>query len=214
MSRIIRSSDMQNDGVAAYEHDALEPIVPEHPGGKDYVDPAAILAEAREKAEQKVREAYEEGMHRGTEAGREKFNASVAEAEKLLNNAAEALKDARIGFLDSLEPQIVELAIAIAAQILKREAEESPDLLRSTARAALERILDEEQVTLRVNPVDLDALREHRIELLHQFDGISRLDIVGDESIESGGCIATSETLHVDAQIQTQLEKILERLAE
>ena len=205
---------MQNDGIVAYEHGTLESIAPEHLGGKAYIDPAAILAEAREKAEQKVREAYEEGMHRGTEAGKDKFNASVAEAEKLLNSAAEALRDARTSFLDSLEPQIVKLAIGIAAQILKREAQEAPDLLRSTTRAALERILDEEQVTLRVNPVDLEVLREHRIELLHQFDGISRLEIVGDESIEPGGCIATSENLHVDAQIQTQLEKIMEQLAE
>lgn len=214
MARIIRSSENSNDSVSDFEHVVLEVIGSDHPDGKDYLDPAAILAQGREEAERKVREAYEEGLKRGTEAGKKKFDASVAQAEQLLNNASEALKTARTEFVNALEPQLVHLATAIASQILRREAELAPDLLQSTTRSALEHILDQERVTLHVNPIDLDVLRQQRVELLHEFDGISQLEILADESISPGGCIATSEKLHADAQIETQIEKILDRMTE
>ncbi len=214
MSRIIKPSEVREGSVNSYERDALEAIVPEHFEGKDYVDPAVILAEAREEAERKVREAFEEGIRRGMKSGQEKFNASVGEAEQVLNTAADALKAARNEFLEGLEPRLVQLATAIAEHILKREAELSHDLVKSTTRAALEHIIDQERVVLRVNPADLDVIRKHRITLLDEFDGIKQLDVVADESIESGGCVATSEQLHVDAQIETQIQKILEKLGD
>lgn len=209
MPKIIKLQAARGECVTDFERAALEEMA-----GAEGADPASILAQAREEAEAKVREAYAEGMRRGMESGEQKFRESVGESARLLQEAAGRLERARQEFLDELEPQLIQLATSIAQRILDREARLSPDVLKRTARTVLQKVMDEEHVVLQVNPRDLDALRAHRVELLEQFDGISRLDIVPDESIDPGGCIAQTETLRVDGRIASQLERILNDLLE
>lgn len=210
MSKIIKSFEVRQDSVALYERSALEAIHSAQAGHGDYVDPATILAEAREEAEQKVKEAYEEGMKRGFEAGEKKFRESVGESEQMLRDAAGALKKARDEFIESLEPQLAQLALRIAERILRRETQLSPNVVKESAKAALEQVMGQENVVLRVNPDDLKVIREHRVAILEEFDGISHFDVVPDESVGPGGCIAETEHLQVDARLEAQLEKIFD----
>ena len=210
MARIIKSQESNGNGIFSYERNILETAQTDSAG---YVDPASILAEARAEAEEKVREAFAEGLERGCKAGLKKFEDSVGEAEHVLKIAGEELKAARQAYLDDMEPRLAELASAIAAKILGREAEIGQDLVRNCARTALESIVDLERVTLKVNPGDLDAIREHKVKLLDDFDGLGQLEIVADESIDPGGCVAVSDRLHVDAQWEIQIQQILEQLA-
>ncbi len=211
MPRVIKPEEGRQAEVVAFEHTVLEAI-----GGdaRDYVDPATILADARAEAEGRVQEAYAEGMRRGVEAGEAQFKESVGESAALLQKAGEVLQQERQAFLDSLESQIVQLSFAIARRILQREAQLSPEVVQTTARAALEQVLDQEHVVLHVNLADLETIRGERGTLLDDFDGIQRLDVVPDESVESGGCVAESDQLHVDARLEAQLEQILDTLME
>ena len=211
MARIIKSHESNGNTISPYERSILETT---ETASARYVDPASILADARAEAEEKVREAFAEGLERGHKAGLKKFEDSVGEAGQVLKIAGEELKAARQAYLDDMEPRLAQLASAIAAKILGREAELGEDLVKNCARTALEFVVDLERVTLKVNPGDLDAIREHKVKLLDEFDGLGRLEIVADESIEPGGCIAVSDRLHVDAQWETQIKQILDRLAE
>lgn len=211
MPKIIKWEAVEGEGVTKFEHAALEEIACPDTDGSG-TDPASILAQAREEAEAKVREAYAEGMRRGMEAGEQKFRESVSESARLLHEAATRLEQARREFLDELEPQVVQLAASIASKILEREATVSEALIKRTTRTVLEKLMDEEHVVLRANPADLEALREYRVELLEQFEGIQRLDIVADETIDAGGCIAQSDAVRIDGRLESQLERILNEL--
>ena len=210
MPRIIRVQDAKEGGVSAYERSALD----EDASAEAAADPAAVLEQARLEAEEKVREAYAEGMRRGIEAGEEKFNESVGGSAAMLNQAAESLKQARAEFLESIEPQMVQLATSIASKILDCETQISAEVVKRTTRTVLERILGEERVVLRVNPQDLATLREHRIQLLEQFEGIKQLELHPDESVAPGGCIAVTEHLRIDGRLESQLEQIMNQLME
>lgn len=212
MTKVIKSIEAKQDSVAEYERGALEAIGPF--GGADSIDPATVLAEARAEAERKVKEAYAEGMRRGTAAGQERFDTSVARAEDLLKSAGETMQVERAAFLESLETQVVDLAYSIAEHVLRREASVSRDLVESTARTALERLLDQEQVTLRVNPDDLKVLQEKQVTLLEDFPGLKQLEVIPDEEIAPGGCVATTQRLVVDAQLQSQLDRICSQLTD
>jgi flagellar assembly protein FliH len=177
-----------------------------------YVDPAAVLNQAREEAEQLVREAYAEGMRRGLEAGQKKFEESIGEASALIAAAAEELKQARGEFMEQMTPEIARLVGAIAQRILRREARIDGAVVSTTAHAALERLCDQERVILRVHPDDLKGLKEQRIALLEEFDGIERLEIVPNDQVTPGGCFAESQALFVDARLEEQLQRILDEL--
>ena len=206
MPRIIKPQGAGGDKVSSYERSIFERSAG---NGDEIADPAAILAQAREDAEEKVREAYAEGMRRGMEAGEKKFNHSVGESAQLLDRAADTIQTAHEEFLAALEPQMVQLATSIAAKIIEREANIAPEIVTKTARSVIERVLDEERVVLQVNPQDLETLREHRIQLLEEFEGIKQLELQADESIAPGGCIAVTENLRIDGRLESQLEQIL-----
>lgn len=209
------------DGVNIYQRDVLEAP----PEDEDQSSPEqeqatveeqrqAILAQARQEAEAKVREAYEEGLRRGADAAREAFAEEVGQAGEVLGKVAGELREARQAFLRQLEPQVLEMVRAICRRILKREARTDPDLVRNVTRTAIAALLDREQVLVRVNPSDLEVLREYKPALLEELDGVAKIDVMADETVETGGCIVDSQTLYLDAQLKAQLDRLFEALAE
>lgn len=174
----------------------------------------AILAEAREEAARKVREAHAEGYRRGMEAGRADFEQSVGACVEALHSAGEAMVHARSAFLDSVEGELVELAMRVAERILLREAETDRGLVVRTVRKALEHLTDRESIVLRVNPVDLEVVRGEKVRLTEAFDGIARVVVEADGGVLPGGCVAESSLMQVDARLGHQLEAILSALKE
>lgn len=214
MARIIKTAERRQDAVSTFEHSTLEEILMQVAQGHNGLSPSEILADARADAEQKVEEAYAEGLRRGQEAGEEQFRASVGEAAEALAAMSETLKQSRDEYIESLEPQLIKLAGAMAAQILRRECSVDPELITRTARSVLDHVMDQERVTLRVHPKDMATLKERRVALLEDFDGIAHIEILSDESIGRGGCVAVTPALHVDGRLESQLEILLSRLAD
>jgi len=199
--------------LTVYERDPLhEPVVADLE--EEAVTPEMILSQARDQAEEKVREAYSEGMQRGMEAGRSQFEESVAQAGAALEGAAAAIREAREEFLASLEPQVAELALAIAGRILEREAGADRQLVATAAAKALRHLVDREQLRIRVNPADLEGLRAEKAGLLEEFDDVREVVVEADETVSPGGCIAESRLMQADATVEAQLDAILAALLE
>ncbi len=194
--------DLPEEGTVEVEEEVVDPAAIR----------AAILEEARAEAEAKVKEAFEAGFQRGMEKGREAFEASVSECAAALHRAAEAMQSARHEFLASLEPQVTELATLIAERVLQREVRTDPDLILSTVRRALACIVDRQHLKLRINPADLEALQEHKIALLADFDGEVDMAVEVDEDVAPGDCLVDSELMHVEARMDCLLAEVLAAL--
>ena len=214
-TRIIKGHVAQAGNIHTYEREVLEHVLPETAAAveeEETVDTSEVLAQAQAEAERIMQEAYEEGMRQGLEAGRAQFEQSVAHAATAVEQAAQEVQRAYRAFLESLEPQVVTLAHSIATRILQREAQMDRELVVRTVRSALELMSDRARVTVRMNPTDHQALREHRPELLEAFEGITQIDLIPDSQIGLGGCVAESDTLVVDATLHAQLTRILNEL--
>lgn len=172
----------------------------------------AVLAEAREEAARKVKEAYQEGLRRGEEAGEQAFRQEVETAALALDCAAQEMQRAREEFLDRLEGEVVDLTCGILERILDREMETDTELCTRLARRALEALVDEEEVRLRVNPIDRAALRKQRVQLLESFPALKRLQIEEDEKVQRGGCVAETPRLRADFQPRTLLDNLCEEI--
>lgn len=210
MAKIIKPNGVRQIAVSDYDRDrapAFDDIVDD-----SAADPHAILANARAEAEQKVREAYEEGLRRGHAAGRQQFDETVGQAAETLLAVCEKMLDSHNAFLDSLQPQLVRLAVSLAERILEREVELDPTVVATTARAALKRILDAERVVLRVNPDDIAILRERRADILAEFERIQSLEFNPDPTIPTGGCVAVTDTLELDARLSEQLATMMKHM--
>lgn len=211
MPKIIKTDFVQTASVSAFER---TPLVPEeaHNGHLSPAEAAEIIERAQAEAASITQAAYDEGLRLGMEEGERRFRESIRESVEVLRTAASQVDQSHKAFLDQIEPELIRLATSIASKIIERESSVSGELIQRTVRAALEKLVDEEHVVVRVNPKDLETLRTYRAELIQEFENISRIDVVPDEAIDAGGCIAQTDTVRIDGRLASQLEKILNEL--
>jgi flagellar biosynthesis/type III secretory pathway protein FliH len=139
--------------------------------------------------------------------GREEGLASVAE----LAARAALLRD-RV--LAQAEPELVELAFAVARRVLDAVAERDREVVVEVAGRALEAVRHRRQLTVRVHPDDATALREGQPRLCGRLTAAPSIAIVEDASVGRGGVVVETEAGTVDARLATQLEALRRAMAE
>jgi len=170
-----------------------------------------VFEEAKEEAARKVQEAYQEGLRRGKEAGEAAFNEQIAGVVELLDAAVAEITRHRQEFLDALEPEVVALVQSLTRQVLARECAAAGDaLVLEAVRRGLTALADAQEISVRVHPDALAAMREHRASLLESFPDVVKLRIETDETIEAGGCIVETASQQMDVRPSVLLNQLIE----
>ena len=108
-------------------------------------------------------------------------------------------------YFEVLEQEVVRLAIAIAARILRREAQVDPLLLTGAVRGALGQLSASTQVRLKVPPAELDLWTES-IALLPNAP--VKPAVVAGEGMRLGECVLETEFGSVDLGVRSQLKEV------
>ncbi|HMM21557.1 MAG TPA: flagellar assembly protein FliH [Selenomonadales bacterium] len=168
-----------------------------------------LKADAREEGFQ---QGHQDGFNQGKEEGRQEGFSEVASTLEEAVGRAERLmalaQEEAAAMLTSAERQMVELSVAVARKILSREIEENPMAVLPIVQAALNRVRDQEQVSLRVNPEDYEVVLQARRELQSLLKRESKLTIQADTNLKNGDCVIETPYGAIDARIDTQLELI------
>jgi len=91
-------------------------------------------------SEQREKEAYERGIREGEATSRAAAALELTSVKASISAALEKFKAERAAYFARIEPDVVQLALAIARKILHREAQMDPLLLAGMVRVALERV--------------------------------------------------------------------------
>jgi flagellar assembly protein FliH len=170
--------------------------------------PAADLAHQQARLASLEREAFAKGYEQGERAGAE---AGAKRADAMLRRLAETIQElaeVRRSMVRQTERQMVELALAIAKRIVRREVTIDSDLTLTMARVALDRLGDSTAVTIRLNPDDFEATCQQREALLAG----SHLTVTPDASVSRGGCLVQSDFGYVDASVDAQFQELARAL--
>lgn len=235
MSRVIKSRnvDFKPDAIRL---PIIVPVIYKEPGAGDAagLDSRVRAVEALvhdaekkacsivEKAEEAAREIAEKARVEGFEAGRREGYAegqaqAEAEAAATRAEASRVLEEARETARRTLaeaEPRIMEIALAVARKVIKREVSADPEIVLANIREALKNVDREEAVTVRTSPVEVAVVDNARKKLKKQFGGVGDIAVQEDPSVEPGGCVVSTDKGIVDARIESQVEAIRERLSE
>jgi flagellar assembly protein FliH len=172
-----------------------------------------LRAEFDQRLNEEKRKAFEAGREQGRQEGRtaerETQGGAKAAAEKQrVQQAAELVQnfaEERNRFLHSVEHEVVELALAVAARILRREAQMDPLLLTGAVRVALGQLSASTQVRLRVPEAEIDLWTE-AIALIPKL-AVKPVVLAGDGML-LGDCVVETELGSVDLGIRSQLGEI------
>lgn len=181
---------------------------------KDIVD-AREAAENSEKVtakslEEITKQAYEEGFEKGKQAGHQAGLAIERERIQQLEALLQALRGKSESFDEQVTLQLVDLTIRIAKQIIRRELTINPDEIIAVIREAIGLIPDYAgQLTLKLHPEDAALFRE-----IYELDKDTELSwkIFEDPSIQRGGCIISSETSEINAELDKRIQAIVSQL--
>lgn len=155
----------------------------------------AIRAEALEQTAVAHKAAETEGLKIGREAG-------------VLELSQAALRyGLRIKELEAaLVPQLTALSVGIAKKILGRELEFHPEAVVEIVKQVLgDKARQRREITLRVNPKDVQAIRQGKPELVELLSRTKEIAIREDASVSLHGVIIETEAGTIDAQLETQL---------
>lgn len=163
-------------------------------------------------AEEKER-SYDAGRMRGREEGAQMEHAALEvarqeedrERQKQLASALAQFDQEFVHILHNLEHEVVELALAIAARVLRREAQMDPLLLTGAVRVALGQLSQSTEVRLKVPEAELDLWTE---ALAHIPKLTVRPEMVPVAGMRTGECEVETALGSVDLGIRAQLGEI------
>jgi flagellar assembly protein FliH len=160
---------------------------------------------AKAVAEQREKDALERGTKDGEARSGAAAQQEIAAVKGSIATAIEKFKTEREAYFRRVEPEVVQLALAIARKILHREAQMDPLLLEGMVHVALEKVGGGTRVRLRANPVDIQFWSEH----FSKSEGpqISP-ELVGDPALKRGECALETEVGSTQVSLDAQLKEI------
>jgi flagellar assembly protein FliH len=163
-------------------------------------------------------QAYQQGLADGRKIGMIDAENTWHELggkkiERLLSSLHEVLlqlNDIRKETYREIEKEVVELALAIAKQVICQEIAIDRDIVVCVAREALAKIEDPGRVKIKMSPSDLQFVKETRSQLSNIIENIENVTLEAAENIQSGGCIIETDLGEIDARIEKQLQAVEE----
>jgi len=169
---------------------------------KKLIDQAKIYGESAKQESQ--REGFKLGKEEGYKVALEEFVRYMDEAKNLITQ----LVREREKVLSTVEPELARLSVSIAEKIIGEEMQINRDTVINIVRNAMQKVKSSEEVTIKVNPDDLDYVTENREVFTRLVEGLKSLDIVSDSRVDRGGCMIETNLGSADARVATQLEVI------
>jgi flagellar biosynthesis/type III secretory pathway protein FliH len=131
-----------------------------------------------------------------------------AEVQQQLVEAMAALTDAaaqRHKIAQDNEDALAELALRIARKVIGAHLDADPTLIARIVEHSIAELEPSTSIIVKVCPADLAAVEANRAALTRLVKGSGKLEIVGDPTVNVGGCILSSPVGDVDARIETKL---------
>ncbi len=177
-------------------------------------EPSTVtLTEEELKAQLKA--AYDQGFNDGREVASRTFQRELQAAEEHIRSVDQLLLSIQQQFQklqSELEKAVADLAIVIAETILQEKLqEEQIQLIIRQIQAVFREFPVFEELTIRLNPQDIEALQQAQSQLFAPGE-VRNITLIPDERIERGGCIIETPLGAIDAQLSTQLAQIRQRL--
>jgi flagellar assembly protein FliH len=162
------------------------------------------LREAEAAAQRRAAAEYQRGFAEGEAAGVRKCTARVdGELERLARSMAD-LAGFRDRFRRESEEDLVNVALAIARRVLRRELAVDPEAVLGLVKVAMEKVSLRDVHRIRLHPDDLPVVKAH----LERIQAPAAIQVEADPGLERGAVLFETSRGSLDVSIDTQLRHI------
>lgn len=161
-----------------------------------------VLSGSHEHVMNVEKQAFEQGYAEGERIGKEMGETMVETIVKRYENAIARLAETHKALAESMEDEIVRLALEISRKIVQRELAMDPDIVSAVAAVALKRVSSHQSIALRVSRQDFARIRT-AIATTNPA-----VQVKEDASLERGDFVIDTGQTHLDGRIASQIEAI------
>lgn len=155
---------------------------------------------------QAYQEGFAQGRREGLEAGEKEIAANVQRLQQIMQLLSEPLKTVD----ESVEEELITLAIAVARQIIRREIQQEPEQVIAVVREAMAELPSATRnVSIFLHPEDAVLVRE---AFSTEEEETAPWKIVEDMVLTRGDCRIESDTSRIDARVERRLNSIMVEL--
>jgi flagellar assembly protein FliH len=150
----------------------------------------------------------QDALEQASKAERERVAAETAGLSDLLRKIGAGLEAKRAELAGAAERDLIKLALAVAAKIVKAEILRGGPVARENLRRAVELTARRQDIKVVVHPADLARLSEFLPELRREFSDLQNISLEAGDAVGVGGALVQTREGSVDASVATQLEEI------
>lgn len=166
-----------------------------------------MAAQAEQLFEEHRTKGYETGYQEGEQAAWATYSDKIIEAQSVIDQTiqekAQKLKDS--------EPEMIQLACAIAQKILGKELTSDEAVLQFLKGQVLE-ARDHDDIQIFVHPTWFEKVSNHKQELINVLPPGSDVFIVPDLALEENACRIETKQGRLSTSIDQQLESLKSQL--
>ena len=152
--------------------------------------------------------ARREALQEASKLERERVAVETAGLAELLRRSAEAIEGKRSELAAAGERDLVKLALAVAARIVKAEVQAGRPIAAGNLRRAVELTVSRQELKVQIHPEDLQLIETYLPELRRDFADLQKVVLEPNAALGRGGVVVQTREGSVDAAIATQLEEI------
>lgn len=161
-------------------------------------------------------EGRRQGMAEGTEEGRKagqqqalgEYRAQFQQVMQALTGTMLQIDQHRADLEADGLAEVVRLSLAIARRITKRQGMLDPKVLESNLQDAMKLVVSRGDLRIAVHPAQRATLEAVLPQLQLQWPALTHVQLVEDAALAPGGCRIFSENGAVDADLETQLDRM------
>jgi flagellar assembly protein FliH len=156
---------------------------------------------SQEELTRLISDARAEGFRDGEIQARNNYETELANVRQRVADLASAFNQERAQYFSSVEVELVHFALAIAARILHREAQVDRMVVAGLAKVMIGKLQQGTKVILRVRPEEAESWKTF-------FQENPNLEVVGDSSLQEGGCLLETDMGTADMGLDAQLKEV------
>lgn len=160
------------------------------------------LKNAQQEIEAKAKSVAEAAVH-------DRVQAVVPALEKVGNRVQEE----REVWLSSWESIAIQLAAKIAEKLVRYQIDLNPELPRELLKSTLELVAGTPQINVSLSPADYEALGTEQEQVIKALSGCGTVQVLADDQLKKGDSRVETQYGTIDAQIDTQIERIANELS-
>jgi type III secretion protein L len=167
-----------------------------------YMSGQEVIQSAQEEAKvilEKSKVVFEEERQKGYEEGLKQGKQQMA--QHLMDYVSKTVE----GY-EQFEEKMLEIVMQALRHILGEM--DNKDLVMAVIKRVISVVRSQKEITLRVAPTQKDYVQSQLAPILSEYPSVGFIDVVADQRLREGDCIAETQIGVVDARLEVQLEAI------